>query len=427
MLRRGRFLGSGTPVTAAIAGSTRPTPRDVGRYQVGPKVADGGMATIFMGRRVADGQLVAIKRIRQEFARNPEFLTMFLDEARLVARLRHPSIVRHFEVGGQGPTAFIAMELLHGQSLWSVWDACRGRGIRLRSEVVAWVGARVAEALHYAHELIDERGQPLEIVHRDVNATNIFVTYEGSVKIIDFGLAKATDRVSKTAAGIIKGKIAYMSPEQAVGAPIDRRTDIFALGTTLWELACDRRLFKHTDEVETLKRVHAAEVPDPAKLVRGFQPSLARTILRALARDREHRYPNGDALARDLDDCARSACGHMGSTEMATMMRELFPQDRIRELEWAAWDVMPGDGNDHGHSHGRENMDSNRSSPGTRKTRPAAEEEDTEIIVGTSALVNALSTPEPYLAARPRRRLARAAVLIALALLSLLVCLAALR
>ena len=146
--------------------------------------------------------------------------------------------------------------------------------------MVAWIGARVADGLHYAHELKEREGSVLsaflDIFHRDVNATNIFVTYEGGIKIIDFGLAKAANRASKTAAGVIKGKVAYMSPEQAIGAPIDRRTDVFALGTTLWELACDRRLFKHTDEVETLKRVHAAEVPVPTKLVDQFPAELSR-------------------------------------------------------------------------------------------------------------------------------------------------------
>jgi serine/threonine-protein kinase len=314
-------------VTAQAAHGLVQPPTRQARYEVGAKIADGGMATIYLGRRTADRQLVAIKRIRNDHASNEDFVRMFLDEASLSARLCHPAIVRSFELVVEHSGTFLAMELLRGHSLWSVWDACRVRGVRLRPEVVAWIGARVAEGLHYAHELVDERGRPLDIVHRDVNATNIFVTYDGAVKILDFGLAKSQGRASKTAAGVIKGKVAYMSPEQAVGAPIDRRTDLFALGVTLWELACDRRLFKHVDEVETLRRVHAAEVPDPATLVRGFPQALSRVLLKALERDRDLRYATCAALARDLD---AFVSGRAGQRELATMMRQLFPEHAER-------------------------------------------------------------------------------------------------
>jgi serine/threonine-protein kinase len=205
--------------------------------------------------------------------------------------------------------------------------------VRLRYDMIAWLGARVADGLHYAHELVGEDGRAADIVHRDVNATNIFLTYDGEVKIIDFGLAKAANRASKTAAGVIKGKVAYMSPEQAVGAPVDRRTDVFALGTTLWELSCDRRLFKHTDEVETLRRVHAADVPDPTKIVDGYPPELARIVLRALARDKERRYATAAALAADLDAFAGGA---VNAGVVAEVMRELFTRDRARQAAWVA-------------------------------------------------------------------------------------------
>jgi serine/threonine-protein kinase len=296
------------------------------------------MATVHVARRTVDRELVAIKRIREDHARSVEFLTMFLDEASIAARLCHPSIVRTLEVGRDGAHAFIVMELLRGHSLWSLWDACRLHGVRLRCDAIAWVGARVAEALHYAHELRDERGVPLEIVHRDVNATNIFVTYDGAIKIIDFGLAKSTHRASRTAAGIIKGKVAYMSPEQAVGATIDRRTDVFALGTTLWELACDRRLFKHVDETETLRRVHAGVVPHPASVVAGFPPALAAILMRALERDKERRYPTCAELARDLDACTR---GHSTQLELSLLMRDLFADEEARQAAWTVGGAPP--------------------------------------------------------------------------------------
>lgn len=310
-------------------------PIRLGRYELRAKIADGGMATVYVARSEA-GETVAIKRIRDEYARNKEFSTMFLDEGRIVSRLRHPNIVRYIDIGGDGEHAYIAMELLFGQSLWSVWDAVRARGVRLRYDVIAWIGARVAGGLHYAHELRDDGDRPLDIVHRDVNASNVFVTYDGKVKIIDFGLAKAANRASKTAAGIIKGKVAYMSPEQAIGGAVDRRTDVFALGATLWELSCDRRLFKVADEVETLKRVHAAQVPDATKIVAGYPPQLWRVLSRALARDKGDRYVTAAEMARDLDACAGVEGRVVDAAAVAQVMRELFEQDRARQAAWAA-------------------------------------------------------------------------------------------
>jgi serine/threonine protein kinase len=312
--------------------------RRLGNYELRAKIADGGMAEVHVARRIGEpgaGEVVAIKTIREQFARNREFVTMFMDEAKIVARLRHPNIVRYHESGSEDEQLFLAMELLFGQSLWSLWDACRTRNVRLRYDMIAWIGARVADGLHYAHELVDEAGAPLAIVHRDVNATNIFVTYDGEIKVIDFGLAKAANRASKTAAGVIKGKVAYMSPEQAVGAPVDRRTDVFALGTTLWELCCDRRLFKRADDVETLRHVHAADVPDATRLVEGFPPALWRILQGALARDQDRRYGTAAELARDLDAfAALESKGKCGPRTVAKVMRELFADDRSRQVAW---------------------------------------------------------------------------------------------
>ena len=305
-------------------------PTRLGRYELLAEIGSGGMAIVYLARR-DDGELVALKTIRQELARSDEFLAMLLEEARIVARLSHPNIVRYHELGRQGPYAFIAMELLGGQSLWTVWEACRARGVRLRYDVIAWIGARVADALHYAHELCDEQGRPLGIVHRDVNATNVLITYDGEIKVIDFGLAKAADRGVKTAAGVIKGKLAYMSPEQALGAAVDRRTDVFALGATLWELACDRRLFKEADEVRTLERIHAARVPDPTRLVAGFPPELWHHLERALEREKQDRFASAAELGRALDGFAGTA---VTARVVADVMQSLFPAERARQASW---------------------------------------------------------------------------------------------
>jgi serine/threonine protein kinase len=313
-------------------------PQRLGPYEVRAKIAEGGMATVYVARRLDDAGegVVAIKMIRDEFARSHEFRTMFMDEAKIVSRLRHTNIVRYHELGQEDGHVFLAMELLIGQSLWSVWEACRLRQVRLRYDMIAWIGARASQGLHYAHEFVDDDGHVLDIVHRDVNATNVFVTYDGQVKVIDFGLAKAANRVSSTAAGVIKGKVAYMSPEQAVGAVVDRRTDVFALGVTLWEIACDRRLFKHSDDVETLRRVHAAVVPDPRKLVDDFPEELWRILKRALERNKENRYPTTAELARDLDAFATGRGPGVDARAVADVMSALFADDRSRQAAWVA-------------------------------------------------------------------------------------------
>src|SRR5215472_12129605 len=263
-----------------------------------------------------------------------QFVAMFLDEGKLTARLNHPNIVKVYEQANEGGSLFIAMELLFGQSLVHVWDAMQSRRAKLPYEVVAWIGARVADGLHHAHELRDERGVSLEVVHRDVNPSNVFVTYGGQVKIIDFGLAKALDRLTSTVAGIVKGKLAYMSPEQIDGLGVDRRSDVFSLGTTLWEVTCDRRLFKRDNDAETMIKVQAAEVPDPAQLVPGYPPELAQVLKNALTRDRTKRYPTAAELAKELDSFAGMGGRIVTPGTVMEIMGELFPKERDRDARW---------------------------------------------------------------------------------------------
>ncbi|MFO0678603.1 MAG: serine/threonine-protein kinase [Polyangiaceae bacterium] len=311
-------------------------PDRLGRYNVCAKIGEGGMATVYLGRAndVVDDRYVALKAIKSAYSSNREFVDMFLDEAKIVSGLEHPNIVRLYELGIEGHLPFLALELLAGQSLWQLWQACRERSVRMRYDMIAWIGARVADGLHYAHGHKDANGLPLAIVHRDVNATNLFVTYDGDVKIIDFGLAKAANRVSRTAAGIIKGKAAYMSPEQTMGQPLDPRTDVFALGITLWEIAVDRRLFKQEDDVETLKRVHAALVPDPTQLVDGFPPGLWNVLKKALARDRNDRFASAGDFAKALDAFVLETGKATGPQPVAKAMNSLFAKER---KEFEAW------------------------------------------------------------------------------------------
>ena len=216
------------------------------------------------------------------------------------------------------------MELVLGQTLTAMAEAARIRETPLPFDVVAWIGARVADGLHYAHELGEH-----DLIHRDVNPSNVIVTYDGQPKIIDFGVARAANRLTSTAHGIVKGKLAYMAPEQAHGKTLDRRTDVFALGVTLWELTAGKRLFKGNDDVSTLRRVQACDVPDLATLA-GYPPDLARIVMRALAREPGDRWQTAGAFAEALDAFVGKRAD---ASTVATLLATLFPPDRER-LPW---------------------------------------------------------------------------------------------
>lgn len=299
------------------------------------------MAAVYLGESVdasvpEDRRLVALKIIKPAYSVQTDFVEMFMDEAKIASRLSHPNIVRLYSLGAEGARLYIVMELLLGQSLWEVWEACREHKVRLPYEAVAWIGARVASALHHAHELVDEKGEHQELVHRDINPSNLFLTFDGNVKVIDFGLAKARNRVSRTAAGIVKGKLAYMSPEQTSGGSIDRRTDIFALGTTLWELAADRRLFKSDQDADTLANVHRALVPDPTRLIQGFPKELWNVLKRCLTKDPEERYSTAQEVSNALDSYLEGIDSSFGPERLAKMVSSLFPDEQRTQARWVS-------------------------------------------------------------------------------------------
>lgn len=313
----------------------------LGQYEVVAPISQGGMASVWLGRRIGrPTDFVAVKVIRPEHARNKEFVAMLVDEAGIASRLSHPNIpaIHAFGESSEGvPQPYLVMELLRGHTLLETFKAMHARGKRFTPEIVAWIGARVADALHYAHELADDRGAPLQVVHRDVNPANVFLTSEGVPKLIDFGLAKARDRIASTAIGVVKGKLAYLAPEQAHGKTADRRSDVFALGITLWELSLDRRLFLDETDVQTVRRVREAEVPDPRTLDESYPPELADALLRALAKEPEKRWQTAAELRDALEAFVKSRPPVVGAAEVRALLSETFadtpPADWERTIE----------------------------------------------------------------------------------------------
>jgi serine/threonine-protein kinase len=302
--------------------------KKIGRYEILAEIAEGGMAVVYAGRP-EDGkapQLVALKVIRSQHAGDDTFVKMFIDEARISSRLVHPNIIRTHELGRDGKHHFLAMELVLGQTLARFEDTARARGVTIPFEVAAYIGARLADGLHYAHDLEDRN-----IVHRDVNPSNVIVTYDGRAKLIDFGLARAVDRIASTTHGVVKGKLAYLAPEQAQGKTVDRRADVFALGVTLWELTTGQRLFKAESDVATVQRVLTTDAPDPTTVVKGYPPELAKAIMRALSRDVDRRWQTARELQTALDAFVG---GKVDDATVARLVARVFPADRKRE----AWE-----------------------------------------------------------------------------------------
>jgi serine/threonine-protein kinase len=306
-------------------------PRKFGKYSLLRKLADGGMAEVYLAlyRPVAGFEkLVVIKRLASsstsyEAARGD----MLLDEARTAARLSHPNIVQTFDAGYIDGMYYIAMAHIRGENLRTIAREVsrRGSGFPLQHAISIVIG--LCAGLAYAHEKCDLNGAPLNIIHRDISPQNVLVTMSGDVKIVDFGVAKSQLRFSdESQAGEVKGKPAYMSPEQALGKPIDLRSDVFAVGILLYELTTGIRLFKRDSLIATLRRVTAVEYKAPSAVRPGYPPALETIVSKALARDREARYASAHELRADLEQFARAHDLVVSQQLLATWMHGLFGQ-----------------------------------------------------------------------------------------------------
>lgn len=302
-----------------------------GRYELLLRMASGGMANLYLARITGPEsfeKLLCIKKIHDHLADDREFTEMFLDECRIAALIHHPNVATVFEMGRVQDSYFMAMEYVHGHDLREVLAAAKRLPDSMPWTYAARIVASAAAGLHAAHELRRPGGAVLGVVHRDVSHQNILISYDGHVKVVDFGIAFARERISHTQVKTLKGKAAYMSPEQATQKALDRRSDIFSLGTVLYEAITLRRLFKASTEVETLLRVRNARVPRPRTLRPDLPARLEHIVLKALAQAPEDRYQTAAQLQADLDALLVEERQVFGQQQLSDLMDRLFHTQR---------------------------------------------------------------------------------------------------
>ncbi len=323
----------------------QPVPQTrLGKYVLLALIGHGGMGEIFLAKRPGPAgfeKLLVIKRILPNLVRNPEFVEMFLDEARVAARLNHPNVVQVHEVGKEDGHYYMAMDYVDGQSLSRVVRESIRKNRFPQPEFFARVMSYTLEGLHHAHSLADHTGQALNIVHRDVSPQNIMITYDGGVKLLDFGIAKARTRIVQTQTGAIKGKYSYMSPEQCWGKPLDARSDVFAAGIILYEVCTGRRLFKSDSDLATMKKITEEPVPLPRSVNPHLPPTLEAVILKALEKDPDQRYQSAEAFRNDLEEFLSSRTSRLGSVELGRFMKEIFA-DQIATQRRSIQEVLAG-------------------------------------------------------------------------------------
>lgn len=316
-------------------------PSDFGKYRLEKRIATGGMAEIFLAhRRDAPMEPLVIKRILPHLVKSGDFVSMFLDEARIAAQLKHKNVVAIEDVGQIDGAYYIAMEYVHGEDIRRIYN----RAYKLQRSLPLSHSIRViadaALGLGYAHKLRDLTGKPMGVVHRDVSPQNILVTYEGDAKVVDFGIAKAANKVAQTRAGVLKGKYSYMSPEQALGDAIDHRTDIFALGIILYETTTGTRLFKRHNELATLQAIIKCEFVPPSEALPNYPPELEHVLLRALEKDPDLRYDDAEEFSAALYDFLYDSELYVERDVVAEFMQDLF-SDRLEEEEDSGQPALP--------------------------------------------------------------------------------------
>ncbi len=304
-------------------------PKQFGRYLLLDKIAVGGMAELYRAKVTGEEgfeKLVAIKKILPHLTAEDELVKAFIEEAKLAALLQHLNIIQVYDFGRMDRAYFIAMEFLFGKDLQRIVNKSSAKERPISLENALYVVSQICDGLDYAHSLKDLQGNPLNIIHRDISPQNIFITYDGQVKIIDFGIAKAAIQNTKTQAGIIKGKASYMSPEQAGGRTIDHRSDIFSAGILLFELVMHKQLF-NGDMFQVLSQLREFEFELPENIRKKIPPPLYEILLKALAKDPEKRYQSGGRMRSDIEDYNFQISSRSNARSLAQYINELFKDE----------------------------------------------------------------------------------------------------
>ncbi len=306
-------------------------PSRIAGHRVIGELGRGAMASIYLVETEsteAGTSLQALKLIHPHLAEQPEFLDLFSSEARIAARVRHANVVSVHEIGSFSGRPFLCMDYVRGETLFAVLERTWNEDVPLPLLVAAEIVRQTALGLHAAHELEDDDGAPLHVIHRDVGPHNILIGYDGLVRVTDFGVAKALDRTVGTQPGVFRGALPFLSPEQIRGEPLDRRSDLFSLGVVLYEATVGQRLFKHKTTAGTMARILELEIPRPRSLRAEYPPELEAIVLRALERDRTRRHPTAEIFADDLADFLERSTHTKGTELVRGLMAELF-QDRL--------------------------------------------------------------------------------------------------
>jgi serine/threonine protein kinase len=301
-----------------------------GEYKILKKIATGGMAEVFLAKRVGMKgfeKLLAIKRIHPQFSENEEFIAMFIDEAKLAAKLNHRNIVQIYDFGSQQGSYYIAMEYIFGKDLRSILKKSKERGERFPLAQCAYIITEAAKGLEYAHTLKDHFGKPLQIIHRDISPQNILISYEGEIMLADFGIAKAASKSTETRAGVLKGKILYMSPEQAWGKPIDRRTDLYSLGVVLYEMVTQRKIFDTDSEFSMLEKVRNAVVEFPPNVFENIPNNFLQVVQKALDKNPDHRYQSAHDMRVDLENYLLTTQERLSEKGISNYLKHLFREE----------------------------------------------------------------------------------------------------
>jgi serine/threonine-protein kinase len=312
--------------------------RIVGRYEVWGEIASGGMASVHFGRLVGPigfSRIVALKCLHPHFAKDAEFVAMFVDEARVASRIHHPNVVPILDVVSTEGELFLVMEYVPGEALSRLLKAVHAQGARVPPPIASTILAGVLHGLHAAHDAKNERGEPLDVVHRDVSPQNILVGLDGASRVLDFGVAKAVGRLQMTHEGQMKGKLAYMSPEQARGRPVDRTTDVYAAAVVLWEVLTGHRLFQADDPQTLISKVLTETAPAPSKIAPELPRAADQVVLRGLAREPGDRFPTALEMAAALESAIpRASPRELGQWVEANAREQLRARaDLVRRIE----------------------------------------------------------------------------------------------